>query len=103
VNDFCLIRSATPCSAAGVFTLNQFCAAPVVVSKALLARTAGEGVHGVAINAGCANACTGERGLRDAEEMVNLAKEAGVDNALVMSTGVIGPFLPMDKIKAGQS
>lgn len=100
VYDFCLIRSEAPCAAAGVFTQNQFCAAPVVVSRAQLAGHAAS-VHGVAINAGCANACTGERGLVDAQEMVALAEGAGVPHALVMSTGVIGPFLPMDKIRAG--
>src|SRR4051794_8568534 len=93
VSDFCLIRSAAPCSAAGVFTQNQFCAAPVRVSKAQLSSKSAD-VHGVVINAGCANACTGERGMKDAEEMVRLAAEHGVKNALVMSTGVIGPFLP---------
>lgn len=101
VSDFCLIRSATPCAAAGVFTLNAFCAAPVVVSKSTLAAHSAA-VHGVAINAGCANACTGSQGLTDAAEMQRLAAQrAGVSNALVMSTGVIGPFLPMDKIRAG--
>ena len=101
VSDFCLIRSETPCTAAGVFTLNAFCAAPVVVSKSTLAAHSAA-VHGVAINAGCANACTGSQGLTDATEMQRLAADrAAVPNALVMSTGVIGPFLPMDKIRAG--
>lgn len=101
VSDFCLIRSSTPCAAAGVFTTNQFCAAPVHVSKSVLASHASS-VHGVVINAGCANACTGEQGMRDAEEMVRLASGvASTPNALVMSTGVIGPFLPMEKIRAG--
>lgn len=88
--DFCLIRSRVPCAGAAVFTTNQFCAAPVVTSKAVLASHAAS-VGGVVINAGCANACTGEQGLRDAEKMVALGGEvASIPNALVMSTGVIG-------------
>lgn len=99
--DFALIRSSVPCAAAGVFTTNQFCAAPVLQSRRVLQAFAGQ-VGGVAINAGCANACTGERGLKDAETMVSLAgRVASMPNALVMSTGVIGPFLPMDKIANG--
>ena len=62
------------------------------------------GLRAVAINAGCANACTGEAGLADAEAMAGLAEAAlGLPprSAAVMSTGVIGPRLPMDKIAAG--
>ena len=58
-------------------------------------------IGGVVINSGCANACTGEQGLRDARTMMRLASDAGIANSLVMSTGVIGPFLPMDKIQLG--
>jgi glutamate N-acetyltransferase/amino-acid acetyltransferase len=101
VLDFALIRSVSPCSAAGVFTTNQFCAAPVLQSKKTLQAFSGV-VGGVAINAGCANACTGERGLADAEKMTHFADElASIPHALVMSTGVIGPFLPMEKIQQG--
>ena len=56
------------------------------------------------INSGNANACTGERGLRDAREMAGLGRShlrCKGDQALVMSTGVIGEFLPMPKIAAG--
>jgi glutamate N-acetyltransferase/amino-acid N-acetyltransferase len=58
----------------------------------------------VVICSGVANACTGERGLRDAEQMARLAAAAcgaQEDQALVLSTGVIGAFLPMDKIEQG--
>ena len=56
------------------------------------------------ICSGVANACTGERGLRDAEEMARLAAAAcaaEADQALVLSTGVIGAFLPMDRVAQG--
>lgn len=101
VLDFCLIRSSVPCAAAAVFTQNQFCAAPVLVSKDLLSHHSSS-IGGVVINAGCANACTGEGGLKDAKSMVEMSeKEASIPNALVMSTGVIGQALPMEKIELG--
>jgi len=68
------------------------------------ARTPSADIRVVVVNSGNANACTGERGLRDAQQMAKLAAAAvGADEqqALVMSTGVIGVFLPMDKISAG--
>jgi len=76
-------------------------AAPVVFDRQ---RTPSEDIRVVIVNSGNANACTGERGMADAREMAGLGAEA-VDapesKALVMSTGVIGQFLPMDKIAAG--
>ncbi|MBW8885293.1 MAG: bifunctional glutamate N-acetyltransferase/amino-acid acetyltransferase ArgJ, partial [Planctomycetia bacterium] len=76
-------------------------AAPVVVDRG---RTPSSDIRAVIVNSGNANACTGERGLADAREMTRLAAEAvgaKENQALVMSTGVIGQFLPMDKIAAG--
>jgi glutamate N-acetyltransferase/amino-acid N-acetyltransferase len=74
------------------------------VSKSQIASHSSE-IGGVVINAGCANACTGDQGVLDARQMVNLASElpgsASVPHALVMSTGVIGPLLDMSKIRAG--
>jgi glutamate N-acetyltransferase/amino-acid N-acetyltransferase len=67
-------------------------------------RTPSDRIRAVAICSGVANACTGERGLRDAEEMARLAAAAcgaEPDQALVLSTGVIGAFLPMDKVAQG--
>lgn len=93
-----LLRSADPCSAAAVFTTNAFQAAPVVVSRRAVA--SGRPVSGVVVNAGCANACTGARGLADAEEMAGIAA-AGDAPALVMSTGVIGQYLPMGRVRDG--
>lgn len=53
------------------------------------------------INSGCANACTGSKGIEDARHTIEIANTLGIKNALVMSTGVIGPFLPMEKIENG--
>ncbi len=102
-SDFSLIVSDTPATAAGVYTENLVFAAPVALDRK---RTPGERIRVVAVNSGNANACTGERGDRDAAEMARLAAEAcgaTADQALVMSTGIIGVFMPMDKIAAGVS
>jgi glutamate N-acetyltransferase/amino-acid N-acetyltransferase len=101
--DFTLIASDTPCAAAGVYTQNLVCAAPVQLDRE---RTPAGNIRCVAICSGVANACTGERGLRDAEQMAKMAAlacGAKEDEALVLSTGVIGQFLPMDKIEQGIS
>jgi glutamate N-acetyltransferase/amino-acid N-acetyltransferase len=99
--DFTLIHCPQGATAAGVYTQNIVHAAPVVLDRQ---RTPASGVRVVAVNSGNANACTGERGWNDAVEMARLAAEAcgaQPEQALVMSTGVIGVFLPMDKIAAG--
>ncbi|MDX5327524.1 MAG: bifunctional glutamate N-acetyltransferase/amino-acid acetyltransferase ArgJ [Marinobacter sp.] len=83
---------------AGIFTRNQFCAAPVVLSRKHLARGA---PRYLLINTGNANAGTGERGMADALRCCEaLAAEASVspDAVLPFSTGVIGEPLPVDKI-----
>jgi glutamate N-acetyltransferase / amino-acid N-acetyltransferase len=101
--DLTLVLSETPASAAGVYTQNLVCAAPVLFDRG---RTPSDRIRAVVICSGVANACTGERGLRDAEEMARLAAAAcgaKPDQALVLSTGVIGAFLPMDKIEQGIS
>lgn len=99
--DLALIVADWGCSAAAVFTTNRAQAAPVVVSREHLA--AGQ-ARAVVVNAGCANAGTGEQGLRDAREMASLvAGEIGCrpGEVVVASTGVIGVGLPMDKVRAG--
>ncbi|KAI5303263.1 hypothetical protein KEM56_007735 [Ascosphaera pollenicola] len=107
--DIALITSVaeTPCTAAAVFTTNKFQAAPVQVSREILETKVGKGVKSVIINAGCANAVTGRKGIEDAKSMVKKVDElAGSegnasnasDSSLVMSTGVIGQLLPMQKI-----
>jgi glutamate N-acetyltransferase/amino-acid N-acetyltransferase len=100
--DLALVVCDRPAAAAGVFTANAFRAAPVLYDAALLGRT--PTVRAVVINAGNANACTGEQGLRDAEAMARLVeRELGLppDSVLVMSTGVIGHLLPMEKVGQG--
>jgi glutamate N-acetyltransferase/amino-acid N-acetyltransferase len=101
--DLALIVSDRPCAAAAVFTRNRFPAAPVLYDRALVAENPA-GLRGVTINAGCANACTGDQGLADAAAMARLAEAAlGLPprSVAVMSTGVIGPRLPMEKLAAG--
>jgi len=98
-DDLALIASEKPCVAAATFTRNKFQAAPVTVSKELLARRGGEGVRGVVINSGCANAVTGKGGIEDAIKMSEVADRCFDEDVeadgkgvrtLVMSTGVIG-------------
>jgi glutamate N-acetyltransferase / amino-acid N-acetyltransferase len=99
--DLSLVVSDVPAVAAGVYTQNLVFAAPVALDRA---RTPGSGFRAVVVNSGNANACTGERGLADAREMARLAAAtcgATAEQALVMSTGVIGEFLPMEKIAPG--
>ncbi|KAK2738599.1 hypothetical protein FQN55_000476 [Onygenales sp. PD_40] len=104
--DVALICSETPCSAAAVFTTNKFQAAPVQVSKQVIETRKGEGIRGVVVNSGCANAVTGKGGLEDAKSMSAKVDEligsssTGPEgtSTLVMSTGVIGQRLPIQKI-----
>lgn len=100
--DLAIIMSEEPCDAAGVFTLNDVCAAPVHQCKELLAQSNAK-VSGFVVNSGNANAATATQGLHDAAEMSKLAQhETGSDLPfLVCSTGRIGRTLPMDKIKSG--
>lgn len=101
--DLCVLHSEVVCAAAGVFTTNAFRAAPVVVSMEHL----GEGrLRAVVANSGNANAWTGRRGLEDAREMAEAAAgELGITarEVAVASTGVIGCYLDMEKVKRGIS
>ncbi|MBI4536092.1 MAG: bifunctional glutamate N-acetyltransferase/amino-acid acetyltransferase ArgJ, partial [Ignavibacteriae bacterium] len=100
--DLALILSETPARAAGVFTTSKVQAAPVLVCKQQLKRSTS--FRAILVNSGNANACTGERGLNDAWTMVEtVARHTGVkaNEVLVSSTGVIGQYLPMDKITDG--
>ena len=99
--DLTLVHCERGAVAAGVYTTNLVYAAPVALDRE---RTPSGDVRVVIVNSGNANACTGERGMNDAREMARLAAAAvgaNEEQALVMSTGVIGQFLPMDKIAAG--
>ena len=99
--DLALFVSDCPATAAGVFTTNLVCGAPVKVSRDRLPRPT---ARAVVINSGNANACTGEQGIADAKAMTALvAGPLGCDaeDVLVCSTGVIGRFLPMDRLAQG--
>jgi glutamate N-acetyltransferase / amino-acid N-acetyltransferase len=99
--DLSLVVSDRPAVAAAVYTKNLVCAAPVKLDRE---RTPSDSIRVVAINSGCANACTGEQGDADARQMAAWAAEAcgaRSEQALVMSTGVIGAMMPMEKIQAG--
>ncbi|MFT4902129.1 MAG: glutamate N-acetyltransferase/amino-acid N-acetyltransferase [Lentimonas sp.] len=100
--DLALIVADVPCSAAGVFTLNDVCAAPVHVCQEIIAQS-GNTIAGCVSNSGNANACTAEQGMLDAKEMSASAQLAtGIDAPfLVCSTGRIGRRLPMQKVNAG--
>ena len=124
-NDVALIVADEPCAAAAVFTTNTVAAAPVLYDRMILGcevKEKGEGeqrnktssvrlgsssspkIQAILANSGCANACTGKMGLRDAElSALATAGELGVDpkHVLVASTGVIGRPLPMDRLLAG--
>lgn len=101
--DFALISSDTNCVTAGVFTRNKVKAAPVLLNMERL-RGGATGIRAVAINTVSANACTGALGLENARATSDLVAErlaVASDQVLVMSTGVIGTHLPMDKIAHG--
>jgi len=99
--DMALIVSDRPATAAGVFTTNQVCAAPVKLDREHLRRGM---ARAIVVNSGVANACTGTRGLRDARRMAAVtAGHLGIraQEVFVCSTGRIGVYLPMDKVEAG--
>ncbi len=100
-NDVALIVADRPCVAAAAFTTNAVAAAPVLYDRVL---AKGRRVQAILANSGCANACTGEAGLRDAElSALTTAGELGIDPKFVMvaSTGVIGRPLPMERLLDG--
>lgn len=100
-DDMAVIYTEKKATVAGTFTTNLVAAAPVFVSKEVAKKGTG---HAIVVNAGCANACTGQQGMKDAKAMAALtAKELGIaaSDVFVASTGIIGQTLPMDKIEAG--
>jgi glutamate N-acetyltransferase/amino-acid N-acetyltransferase len=99
--DLALLVSDEPAAAAAVMTRNRFKGAPLHVTRKHLR---GGRARAIVANSGIANVATGERGLRDAEEMTRTTAEClGLRerDVLVASTGLIGAFLPMDRIAAG--
>lgn len=100
-NDIGLLIAESNATAAAVFTTNRVFAAPVKVGRAHV--KAGK-LRGVVMNSGCANACTGKQGERDALEMCKLAAISAGGSAkdwLPSSTGIIGHLLPMEKVRGG--
>jgi glutamate N-acetyltransferase / amino-acid N-acetyltransferase len=99
--DLALFAADRPSTAVGVFTTNLVCGAPVKISRSRVPRGT---ARAVIINSGNANACTGERGDDDARWMAaEVARQLGcaAEDVLVCSTGVIGRFLPREKLAAG--
>lgn len=100
--DMAMLYSEVPCMAAGTFTTNVVKAAPVLWDKKIVQES--QYAQAVIVNAGIANACTGEEGFGYCRETA--AGASGllgipVNSILVASTGVIGMQLPIDRIKAG--
>jgi glutamate N-acetyltransferase/amino-acid N-acetyltransferase len=101
--DLALVYSEEDCTAAAMFTQNQVVAAPVILDQDTL-RSNDDRVRGVIANAGNANASTGKPGLENARVMQRIAAQhlgCHPHQILLLSTGVIGVQLPMDKIQAG--
>jgi len=99
--DLALIVSTVPARAAGMFTTNQVCAAPVKICREHLRRGTAQAI---VVNSGNANACTGEQGLRAARQMAALAGaqlHLPAHQVLVASTGRIGVLMPMDRVRSG--
>ena len=100
--DMAMIYSEVPCAAAGTFTTNIVKAAPVKWDQHVVYDS--KQAQAVVVNAGIANACTGEEGMGYCEataEKVNELLQIPTDEVLVASTGVIGMQLPIDRICAG--
>ncbi len=99
--DLGVIVSDQPAAAAAVFTQNRAAAAPIVLCRE---RIQSHRASAIVANSGNANACTGAAGLQDARAMAaRTAERFGVpeDEVLVLSTGVIGVPMPMDRVEAG--
>jgi glutamate N-acetyltransferase/amino-acid N-acetyltransferase len=99
--DLAIVYSEVPASVAAVFTQNDVVAEPIKITK----RHVADGLaQAIVVNAGNANACTGEQGREGAEAMVEaMAEELGIDRELVLvaSTGLIGEPFPTEEIVKG--
>src|SRR3990172_3847639 len=99
--DLGIVFSEYKSAGAALFTTNQIYAAPVKLAKKIIQKGC---IRAFVVNSGNANACTGEQGYKDAEEMVRIAGKClkiSEDEILIASTGIIGRPLPMDKIATG--
>ena len=97
--DLALVYSSAPATVAGVFTTNRIQGAPVKITRERVKAGVGQAI---VASSGCSNVCTGEQGLRDAREMTEVvARELRIPEArvLVASTGIIGRYLPMERIR----
>ena len=100
--DMAMLTSDAPCAVAGTFTSNVVKAAPVVWDREIVQNV--KAARAVVVNAGIANAATGETGMalcRQTAEFTGKALDIPADQVLLGSTGVIGPNLPIDRITAG--
>jgi len=99
--DLAVIYSQYPCSAAGVFTTNIVRAACVDFNRRQLHNGKAQAI---VVNSGNANACTGEQGWEDTMSMASLLAECldlKPDDSLIASTGVIGVYMPMERVQEG--
>ena len=101
--DLAMIVSDQLATAAGVFTTNRAVAAPVVISQNQLSLSNGK-AKAIVVNSKCANACTGDDGIRAAKAMVEEAATSlscELQHVLIASTGVIGMRLDTQKVSSG--
>ncbi len=99
--DVGILYCAVPAAVAGVFTQNKMAAPSIAICREVVAR--GQ-ARALVINSGCANACTGERGMSDARQVVKMtAQTLNIPEVDVLnsSTGTIGRWLPLEKMDAG--
>lgn len=103
-SDLALVVADAPCAAAGVFTTNRFCAAPVTVSREHLGGVGYGMAQAIVVNSGNANAATGEPGLTAARQTCEIASQllgCETQQVLVASTGVIGEQLEVECFETG--
>ena len=104
--DLAMLVSENTATAAGVFTTNKIVGAPVIVGRKNIKRGR---LIGCVTNSGCANVCTGKRGIADALRMCELTSECLAQRGILgdekkilpLSTGIIGHYLPMENISEG--
>ncbi|MFH1258272.1 MAG: bifunctional glutamate N-acetyltransferase/amino-acid acetyltransferase ArgJ [Elusimicrobiota bacterium] len=99
--DLAVFYSFQPANAVGVFTQNYAKAAPVILSQK---RVPSNTAQAIVVNSGCANAGTGSQGLNDAQYLTKVAaRKLGLEttSVLMASTGVIGEYLPVEKMELG--
>ena len=100
--DLAVVISEKPCQVVAAFTVNKVKAVPVVYDQQIV--QAGKTVRAVVVNAGNANACTGNEGIMHTQEMAQATSQLFVgdaDEVLVLSTGVIGVPLPIELVLKG--